>query len=118
MPKDDHQPMTPTVNILGLTYKVERVPYILRDEYRIGQLDAEKQEIKILDGLSEELDAQTLLHEIIHGIFKQLKRFDEDNDEELVQGLALGLHSYLKGAPLPGTIKAVLQKTDTPPKIA
>jgi len=45
--------MTPTVNILGLTYKVERVPYILRDEPRIGQLDAEKQEIKILDGLSE-----------------------------------------------------------------
>jgi len=76
---------------------VKRVPYIVRDEHRIGQLDAEKQEILILDSLSEELSEQTLLHEVVHGILKQLKQFDKDNDEVLVQGLALGLYSYLRG---------------------
>jgi len=112
-----------TVNILGLTYTVERVPYILRDEYRIGQLDPEKQEIKILDSLSEELAAQTLLHEVIHGILKQLKFFDEDNDEKLVQGLALGMYDCLKDEPsvifnLTHKRRKSMNKKQTSPQVA
>jgi hypothetical protein len=114
---------TNTVNILGLTYTVELVPYILRDEYRIGQLDPERQEIKILDSLSGELAAQTLLHEIIHGILKQLKRFDEDNDERLVQGLALGMYDCLKDDPsiifnLINKRRQSMNKKQTSPKVA
>lgn len=114
---------TNTVNILGLAYTVECVPYILRDEYRIGQLDPERQEIKILDSLSEELAAQTLLHEVIHGILKQLKFFEEDNDEKLVQGLAIGMYDCLKDDPsiifnLTNKGRRSMNKKQTSPQVA
>jgi len=87
-----------TVNILGIPYKVERVPYIDRRDYIVGQISHESQKIRILDSLSEEMAELTLLHEIIHGILMQLRRNEEHDDEPLVQGLALGIHQYLKGA--------------------
>jgi len=87
----------PTVNIFGIPYKVERVPYIDREYYIVGKIKHESQKILILDSLSEELAEQTLLHEVIHGILMQLRRNEEHDDEPLVQGLAIGLHLYLKG---------------------
>ncbi|MCL2182962.1 MAG: hypothetical protein FWB85_05775 [Chitinispirillia bacterium] len=89
---------TPTVNILGLRYTVRHVPYIERDVFRAGQIDHEKQEIKVLDSLTAEHSEVTLLHEVVHGILAHLKCWEEHNDEKLVQGLAIGLHQYLKGS--------------------
>ena len=91
--------MDTTVNILGVPYAVRRVPYVSRDEYIGGNINYETHEIKILDSLKDAAAGITLFHEIVHGILGSLKYFDENNDEKLVQGLAIGLYQALSDNP-------------------
>jgi len=83
------------LKVFGLTYAIERVPYISRDEYRAGEIDFEKQEIRILDSLSVEHQKQTIIHEMIHAIFVGLGMNDYSDNEALVQSLATALHQCL-----------------------
>lgn len=85
-----------TVSILGINYNINYVPYIMRDEYRAGQIDFENQEIKILDTLQCDLRNVTLLHEIIHAAMTHLGLHEESQNENLVQGLAIAMHQVIK----------------------
>ena len=84
------------ISVLGIDYKIKRVPYILRDEYRAGQIDYEKQEIKILNTLKPDLAHVTLLHEVIHAALNHLGLHEETQNENLVQGLAIAIHQVIK----------------------
>jgi hypothetical protein len=93
------KPKTNVINILGIPYTVERVPYIDRNEYRAGEINFEAQEIKLLDTLKDAMAGTTFFHELIHGILMGLKFIDESNNEQLVQGLAVGLYQALGNNP-------------------
>ena len=90
-----------TVNILGSSYAVRRVPFVSRTSYRAGEINFETQEITILDTLKEETAVITFFHELLHGILNTLKYFDEGDDEKLIQALAVGLYQAL-GSPQKG----------------
>ena len=87
------------LNILGLIYEVERVPYVCRDEYRLGQIDFVSQKISIDESISLEKAHVVLLHEILHGIFEGLGFNEECQNESMIQGLATALHQCLIANP-------------------
>jgi hypothetical protein len=89
-----------TVNILGIPYAVSRATYLDRNSYRAGEINYEKQTIKLLDTLGDEHAAITLYHEIVHGILMSLSFLEEHDNEKLVQGLALGLYHALGACPV------------------
>jgi hypothetical protein len=84
-----------TVNILGVPYAVRRVPYVSRNEYRVAEIDFEAQEIRLLDSLKAETAGTAFFHELVHGILCGLRYNDENDNEKLVQGLAVGLYQAL-----------------------
>jgi len=89
-----------TIKILGLDYTVERVPYISKDEYRIGQIDYIKQQILLDDEISEEREKVVLLHEVLHGICEVLGLDELNNNETLIKSLSTALHQCLKDNPI------------------
>lgn len=84
------------VNILGITYKVFEEQVVNKSEPRWGEIDFNKQIIKIDSTLQEDKKTQVFLHEIIHGIFDELGFYEQSEDEKLVQSLATALHQSLK----------------------
>jgi len=88
-----------TVNILGQTYTVKRLPYIDRNAFITGEISFEAQEIRILDTLTDDHAGVTFFHEFIHGVLCGLKYPAENDDEKLVQGLAIGIYQALKDNP-------------------
>lgn len=90
-----------SVNILGLTYKVNEVEVVSKEELRAGEINFLTQEIKIDKTLSVEKKNIALLHEVIHGICDQLHFEELSNNEQMVQGIAVALHQILKdGLPI------------------
>lgn len=81
-----------TVVVLGVPYKVERGGCEPDED---GYCSPSKRVIAIREGLGAESEAQTFLHELLHAILHQLARNDEYQDEQLVQGIAIGLHQAL-----------------------
>lgn len=82
------------INILGSKYKIEYVDYISKEELKIGEVDYLNQKIKIMNGLSYDIQKVTLWHEILHAILNQLG-FEEAENEHLVQSLATAIHQVL-----------------------
>lgn len=80
-----------TVSVLGVPYRVERGGC---EPDENGWCSPSKRVIAIREGLGAEEEAQTFLHELLHAILQQLAR-DEYDDEQLVQGVAIGLHQAL-----------------------
>lgn len=80
-----------TVNVLGIPYQVE---FGGCEPDENGFCSPTKRLIGIRDGLSAEKQTQVFLHELVHAILDQLAR-EEYEDEQLVQGLAIGLHQAL-----------------------
>ena len=81
-----------TVKVLGVPYTVERGGC---EPDENGWCSPSKRVIAIREGLCPEEEAQTYLHELLHAILLQLARTDEYADEQLVQGMAIGLHQAL-----------------------
>lgn len=82
------------INILGAKYEIEFVDYISKEELKIGEVDYLNQEIKIMNGLSDDIQKVTLWHEILHAVLNQLG-FEEAENEHLVQSLATAIHQVL-----------------------
>ena len=85
-----------SLTILGITYTIESVASVSRDEYLAGKIDHENQKINILETISGDLKRQTLLHEMLHGIFTGFGLHELSNDETLVQSLATALHQCIR----------------------
>ena len=81
-----------SVDVLGVPYRVERGGC---DPDVNGLCSPARRVIAIREGLCPEQEAQVFLHELVHAILDQLSRTDEYEDEQLVQGIAIGLHQAL-----------------------
>lgn len=88
--------MPKEVNILGVIYKVEEVECVDKYVLCFGNIDYMNSVIRIDKTLSQDKKNQTLMHEILHGIFEGLGYQDLSNDEEKVQSIATALHSVFK----------------------
>lgn len=81
------------VSICGIPHKVRFVDdTFCSDSCHFGQIDYKKCEICISNGMSKEMEEQTLVHEILHGIFFNLGYNDLTGDEKLVQSLASAIY--------------------------
>ena len=77
------------VNIGGVPYKVfYKEDAFCSDAVHFGEIRYKESEIYLSKGMNEELEKQTLIHEMMHGIFLGIGRGDLCNDEILVQALA------------------------------
>ena len=92
-------PKPQTVNICGLTYTIERVPYKTPDEFMSASIFHEEQKIYVNDAVSDEKAKMALLHELIHGILSNGCFERENQDEILVQHLATELYQSFRSCP-------------------
>ncbi|MCL2491585.1 MAG: hypothetical protein FWE87_02405 [Coriobacteriia bacterium] len=88
------------VCILDISYRVAVVDSIKEDDLVIGHVDHQSQTIRIKSDLSQAKAEQTLLHEVLHGVFNELGEYRIDEDERLVQSLAATLHQVGYRLPL------------------
>lgn len=86
------------INILGIPYEVVEVDTIDKSVRIFGHIDYPNQIIKLEKGMGKQYREQTLLHEIVHGIFEGLGYDDLNADEEKVQGIASVLYQVLSSA--------------------
>lgn len=96
--RDTFTKIPQSVSILGLDFQVRVVDEVSHTEAADGQIDFDRQEIRLYRGMSEQKMEQTLIHELLHGILVQLGYDAEGSDEHLVQGLAIGLHQIHRQA--------------------
>lgn len=82
------------IKILGMTYDVEQVEYVSREELQIARIDYLTQKIYLLSDVGQEKKEQAIWHEILHGIFNALGH--DYTDEQLIQSVACALHQVLK----------------------
>ena len=86
--------MRETVNILGVPYNVTESDDSLNTN-EDGFCNPSAQQIYIRKGICSQRQAQVFLHEVIHAILAQLDRNEEYENEQLIQGLAIGLQMAL-----------------------
>ena len=84
-----------TIKILGIPYKVIKVKHIDNSNRTWGEIDYEKQAIKICSDLKKDRIAETLLHEILHGIIAGLG-IELENEESLVQSISATMYQTLR----------------------
>lgn len=82
------------VDICHIPYEVNHVECVdpKVDGECLGMIIHSKCEILIKEGLPLELEIQTLIHEMIHGILVLIGRDDLSNDETFVQTLSLAIY--------------------------
>ena len=76
----------------GLKWKVVRRK---RLPGKYGDCNLRKQEIQILDSLTQEVKEQTFCHEAIHAILFAMGKDQEKHEEEYVDAFAMYLHQML-----------------------
>jgi hypothetical protein len=81
------------IKILGLTYEIEEVEYISREELKLAHIDYLHQKIQILSDLGKQKKEQALMHEVLHGIYNALGL--DYTDEENIQRIACVLHQVI-----------------------
>lgn len=80
------------VNICGVPYKVYHKEDTFDAQVRTyGEIRYKESKINLATGMCPELENQTLIHEIVHGILFHIGRDDLCNDETFVQALAQGM---------------------------
>lgn len=76
------------VNICGVPYKVyHKEDAFKSDALHFGEIKYKESEIILSTGMNEELEKETLIHEIVHGVLWHIGR-DDLNNEQFVQALA------------------------------
>lgn len=80
------------VNICGVPYKVYRKEDAFKsDALHFGEITYKESEIILSTGMNEELEKETLIHEIVHGVLWHIGRDDLCNNEQFVQAFAQGI---------------------------
>ncbi len=88
--------MPETIDILGIKYTVCEVECVNKTEPRKGEIDYLSCTIRIDRSMPDDLKRQTLMHEILPGMFEALGMYDLAQDEEKVQGIATALHQIFR----------------------
>ena len=85
------------VNICGIPHTVKICEDSFNsDTVHFGQINYAKAEIRINGGTTQELQMQTLFHEILHGMLVLIGRNSEAEDEQLVQALAAAMYQSFR----------------------
>jgi hypothetical protein len=77
-----------TVNICGIPHSVILCDDNFDTDLHLGQISYASATIKINRNVSEAMQMQALIHEMLHGMLIQIGRNEESNDECFVQSLA------------------------------
>ena len=82
-----------TVNICGIPHEIRYKHTIAEEDEGVvnGLIELSKCRITLKKGMTKEFEAETLFHEMIHGVLHHIGRYELAEDEEFVQGLANGL---------------------------
>ena len=80
------------VNICGIPHTVEVCDDKFNSDLHLGMIEYEKANIKINGNATEELQMQSLFHEMLHGMLIMIGRNDESMDEVFVQSLANAMY--------------------------
>ena len=80
------------VNICGVPHEVVEYEDKFDVDCHYGQIDYKDCEIRINRDMAEDIKAETICHEMIHGIFVHLGYNDYANDEQLVQALGNAIY--------------------------
>ena len=88
--------MVNKLNVLGLEFTVREVPQIARGEVYAGYIQYMEQDIQIDSTMMPDRKRVALMHETIHAILNTYCMHTENENERLVQALALGLCQVLK----------------------
>ncbi|MDG3136717.1 hypothetical protein [Streptococcus suis] len=83
------KPGMETVKIGGLTYAVTKKSDLQGTNGNWGQIQYKKLEISLDDSLPEQLEDQTLIHEIVHGILAEAGYTNHEQDQANRIGLVL-----------------------------
>lgn len=85
------------IEILGVSYDVIEVEQVDKTNYYVdGEIDYDKQIIRINKNLENERKTEILWHEIIHGICEHLKIDEVQKNEHLVQCIGNAIYQVLK----------------------
>lgn len=89
------------VRVFGLDYRIVGMSRSVSESLgALGEIDFDRLEIKICEGLADQKEAETLLHEILHGILDATASQEtKDGEEALVNRLASGLTSVIRDNP-------------------
>lgn len=78
--------------VLGIPYRIERGGV---EPGETGFCSPSKRVIGIREGLCEDEELQVFLHEVVHAVLAGLAYHDLYEDENFVQGMAIGLQSVI-----------------------
>ncbi|QBX27358.1 hypothetical protein [Streptococcus parauberis] len=81
------------VKIGGLTYEIVKVNDLAIKEDVIGRIKYYEAKIELEKWLSKQVEEQTLVHEILHGCFKEA---GYDDQEEVIDRVGKVLYQVLK----------------------
>lgn len=88
-----------TIRIGSVDYTVEKTDEYLKLDGKqcLGIIDYEKQTIRIANNLQhKQRQEQTFLHEVVHAITREFKIDFNEEEETIVDKLALGLHQVIR----------------------
>lgn len=91
------------IRIGGVDFEVRANPQLNLTEKACGWINVDAACIEIESCLSEQIKAETVLHEILHGIATQTRLNDEfqskANEERIIDGFAFGLLQVIRDNP-------------------
>ena len=81
------------VKICGITHAVRLCEECFNaDASHFGEIEYAKCEIRINKDMPEEMQMQTLVHEMLHGMLVMIGEVELSQDEKLVQSLAMAIN--------------------------
>ena len=81
-----------TVKICGIPHTVILCEDNFNTDCHFGQIEYAKCEIRINKDMPEEMQIQTLTHEMVHGMLVMIGQSELSQDEQLVQSLAMAIN--------------------------
>lgn len=80
-----------SVNICGITYKIEYVEDKFDMDLHFGQIEYGKGRILVNKDLAPDVMRQTIVHEMVHGMLLALGYNELTNDEQFVQAFSTAI---------------------------
>ena len=92
-----------TIRIGGMDFEVRVNPELSISENACGKISVNLSRIEIEPSMSQQRQAQTMLHEIVHGIIRTSRLGDvlqnSDDEERFIDGLAFGMLQVIRDNP-------------------
>ena len=85
-----------TVKICGIPHTVMLCEDNFNTDCHFGQIEYSKCEIRINKDMPEEMQMQTLVHEMLHGMLVLIGQNELAQDEQVVQSLSMAINQSFK----------------------